>query len=122
MRESLTYPTMVTEMRSFLGFCILFMRLVPNFARIDAPLNDRLKKGESTRFQLDETSKDSVDNLKRKLTSPLVLALPRIYFQYTVDTDACDLQVWCILLQYQREIPMRPIGYCSRSFNKSERS
>lgn len=59
----------------------------------------KLKKGEPLRFKLEDTERKTVEAMKEKLTTPPVLALPQLNGQYTIDTDACDTQVGCELLQ-----------------------
>ena len=118
--KGLSYPTDVSQMRSFLGLCNDYRRFVPNFTRLAKPLNRKLKKDRSIRFELDDSEKEAVDALKEKLTSTPVLALPRATGQFTIDTDACDYQVGCVLLQRQDDDSLRPIGYWSRTLNPAE--
>jgi len=114
-------PTTVTGIRSFLGLCNVFRRFVPNFARIAAPLNAKLRKGEPVSFgPFNDKEQEAFDTLKMRLISPPVIALPRGTGKYTVDTDACDRQVGCVLLQEQLTGPDRPIGYWSRSLTSAE--
>ena len=121
--RQLQAPTNLTELRSFLGLCNVFRRFVPNFARIAAPLNRKLRKGEPTVFgPLNEEEMGALEELKKRLIEPPILTLPRRDGRYTVDTDACDKQVGCVLLQEQPEVPARPIGYWSRSLNQAERA
>lgn len=115
-------PTTQTELRSFLGLCNVYRRFVPSFARIAAPLNRNLMKDTPKSFELNEEQIESYEQLKSCLVKPPILALPRNGFKYVLDTDACDYQVGCVLMQEQEEGPMRPIGYWSRSLNKAERS
>lgn len=42
--KRLQQPRKITELRSFLGLCSLFRRLVSSFARLAAPLNCKLQK------------------------------------------------------------------------------
>ncbi|NJR72361.1 MAG: hypothetical protein HC782_04925 [Gammaproteobacteria bacterium] len=39
----------------------------------------------------------------------------------TLDTDACAVQVGCVLLQKQPDDTVRPIGYWSLALNDAER-
>ena len=93
-------PTTQTELRSFLGLCNVYRRFVPNFARAAAPLNDLLKKGQAFELPpLDEKQRKAFDSLKQALIEPTILRLPQSDLEYSVDTDACNHQVGCALLQ-----------------------
>lgn len=108
--------TSLTELRSFLGLCNVFRRFVPNFARLAAPLHQRLKKDQPATFgSLNEEELNSMNSLKNALISPPVLALPNNSGHLTLDTDACNVQVGCVLLQQQPDDTTKPIGYWSRS-------
>ena len=43
--QNFKVPTTQTHIKSFLGLCNVYRRFVPNFARVAAPLNALLKKG-----------------------------------------------------------------------------
>jgi hypothetical protein len=55
------YPTTQTELRSFLGLCNVYRRFVRGFAKISAPLNLLLIKGET--LQLGPLSSEQVTEL-----------------------------------------------------------
>lgn len=55
-----------------------------------------------------------------KLISPPILALHYTGGHYSLDTDACEVQVGCILLQGQSDKTKKPIGYWSRSHTEAE--
>lgn len=57
-----------------------------------------------------------------RLISPPVLALPRFQGQYTVNTDAYDRQIGCVLLQKLPDGHNKQIGYWSSSLTDSERA
>ena len=120
--KNLKPPKNVTELRSFLGLCNVFRRFVPNFSRIAAPLNKKLKKGEPQHFDhLTDEELSAMKDLQDKLITPPVLALPRPNGRITIDTDACAYQVGCVLLQEQEDQTVKPIGYWSRSLTDAER-
>lgn len=115
-------PRTQTELRSFIGMCNVYRRFVPNFARVAAPLNALLKKGEPVElrdFGPEETG--AFELLKEALASPPVLKLPRSDLEYSVDTDACDHQVGCALFQTYEDGTRHPIGFWSRSLTSAER-
>lgn len=80
-----------TDIRSFLGLCNVFRRFVPNFSRVAAPLNKKLKKGQPSTFdELTQEEHGAYQPLKQALSTPPVLALPKLEGRYTVYTDSCD--------------------------------
>ena len=56
------------------------------------------------------------------MITPPVLALPKYGRPYTLDTDACDYQVGCVLLQLQEDNTLRPVGYWYRTLTKAEKN
>ena len=70
---------------------------------------------------LTDEERGALEELKRRLTSPPILALPKQREYYKLDTEACDLQVGCTLLQDQGGAGYVPIGHCSRALTKQER-
>lgn len=60
--------------------------------------------------------------LQQKLIKPPVLDLQRSKGTCTLETDVCDRQVDCVLLQKQTERPEKPIGNCLRSLSHAESS
>ena len=116
-------PTNLTELRSFLGLCNVYRRFVPNFSRIASPLTAKLEKGKDATFPtLTEEEENAFLTLKKKLASPPELALPQSGRTYIVDTDACDKQVGCVLLQEDENDVLHPIGYWSRTLTKPEKN
>ncbi|CAN8067637.1 unnamed protein product [Agarophyton chilense] len=116
-------PTNQTELRSFLGLCNVFRRFVKSFARIAAPLNSKLEKNKPFNFEtLTDTEHEAFEKLRQRLIRPPILAISRQDMPYVLDTDACDIQVGCVLLQKQPDGDLLPIGDWSRSLNKAERS
>ena len=117
-------PTTQTQLRSFLGLCNVYRRFVPNFARISAPLNKMLKKDEPAVFpeHFTEEQLKSFLTLKSALTKAPILSLPRKGLPYSIDTDACDYQVGCALMQTHEDGTRHPIGYWSRTLNSAEKN
>ena len=117
-------PTTQTEIRSFIGLCNVYRRFVKNFARIAAPLNNKLHKDQPKSFgALTDEEFEAFATLRNHLINPPILALPKVGKKYIVETDACDEQVGCVLLQEQdTEGDFRPIGYWSRTLNPAERN
>ena len=116
-------PGNQTELKSFLGMCNVYRRFVPNFARIASPLNAKTSKKQPYRIgTLSDEEFGSFRELKRLLMNPPILGLPRLGYKYTLDTDACDKQVGCTLLQDQPNGDRLPIGYWSRALTPAEKN
>ena len=117
------HPTTQTELRSFLGLCNVYRRFVPNFAHTAAPLNSLLKKGCPYDLPaLNEFQIKPFDLLKQALTEPPVLRLPRVGLPFSVDTDACNHQIGCALMQTHDDDARYPIGFWSRSLSPAEKN
>lgn len=109
--RGLEHPANLTELQSSLGLCNVFCRLVQKLA-VATPLNKKLRNGQPQTF--DKLSNDEItalERLKIKLANPVVLELSLWQGDYTVDTDACDKQIGCDLLQEQPGGTDRPIRY-----------
>ncbi|KAL6209567.1 hypothetical protein ACLB2K_020507 [Fragaria x ananassa] len=79
-------PTIVTEIRSFLGLAGYNRRFVQDFSKIAAPLTGLTKKG--VKFEWSDQCEQSFQELKNRLTSAPVLALPDDSEEYVMFCDA----------------------------------
>lgn len=59
--------------------------------------------------------------LKNAVTNPPIHVFPRGNGLYTIEIDACDTQVGCILLQAQKSGAEKRFGYWSGRLSASER-
>lgn len=92
--------TNVTELCSFLGLRNVFYHFVLNLVRMAAPFNNMLKKDQPKHFSALATEElSTMSKLRAKLVSPLILALPSARGKYYLYTDACNMQVGCVLHQ-----------------------
>ena len=62
------------------------------------------------------------EQLKPKLTSPLILALPKKRQAKTMETDTHDETVGVALRQDQAHGSLKPIKYFSRTFTEAEQN
>lgn len=84
-------------------------------------MNKKPGKGQSQTFDTlinDEIS--ALETLKARFVEPSVLAPPRLQGAYTLDTDAWDKQIGCVVLQKKPDGTAKPIGHWSRSLNDTE--
>ncbi|KAL2226366.1 UNVERIFIED_CONTAM: Retrovirus-related Pol polyprotein from transposon [Sesamum indicum] len=79
-------PKNVSEIRSFLGLVDYYRKFIKGFSIIAKPLTNLLKKNAS--FNWNEKCAQSFEELKKRLTSAPILALPSGDGGYVVFTDA----------------------------------
>ena len=85
-----------TEVRSFLGLAGYYRRFVEGFSSLSAPLTKLTQK--AIKFQWTEACEHSFQELKDRLTSAPVLALPEGSEGYAVYCDASGVGLGCVLM------------------------
>lgn len=119
--KSLQNHAEVTKLRSFLEPPHVFRRFVPNFARIGAHINCNHEKGLPEKFDsLHEEKITAMETLQEKLIPPPVLALLCAGEHFTLDTDAYNVRVSCVLLHNKPVSTKRLINYWSCSMIKAK--
>ncbi|KAJ1697055.1 hypothetical protein LUZ63_005567 [Rhynchospora breviuscula] len=90
-------PKTVTEVRSFLGLAGYYCRFVPDFAKIARPLTKLLQK--DIRFEWGEMQREGFQELKTRLVTAPILAMPISVQDCVVYTDASRFGLGCVLSQ-----------------------
>ncbi|XP_070020833.1 uncharacterized mitochondrial protein AtMg00860-like [Nicotiana sylvestris] len=108
-------PTTPIEIRSFLSLAGYYRRFVEGFSSLLAPLTKLTQK--ATKFQWIEACEQSFQELKNRLTSAPVLALPEGPDGYAMYCDASGVGIGCVLMQHGKVIV-----YVSRQLKKHERN
>ncbi|XP_035838246.1 uncharacterized protein LOC118485856 [Helianthus annuus] len=106
-------PTSVTEIRSFLGLAGYYRRFVEKFSVIALPLTKLLRKG--VKYSWNEEQEKSFEELKKRLVSSPILALPSGSGGYQVYSDASKKGLGCVLMQHGKVI-----AYASRQLKPYE--
>lgn len=92
-------PKKVKEVRAFLGLCSYYRKFLPNFAKLARPLH-HLTKG-TEKFSWSSECDEAFNQLKNKLTTAPILALPNDDEDYVLDTDASGVSIGAVLSQMQ---------------------
>ena len=104
-------PKNVSEIRSFLGLAGYYRKFVEGFSRIEAPLTKPTRK--DVKYDWVDACPKSFEELKDRLTSAPVLALPNGKDGFVVYSDASRQDIGCVLMQNDRVI-----AYASRQLKK----
>ena len=98
-------------MESFLGFVNFYQRFIQNFSHIVKLLNNLKGKKE---WKWKEEHQQAFNELKDKITSQLVLSLPKREGKFRMETDALEQAIGGVLSQEQKE-KWKPIAFLSRT-------
>jgi len=106
-------PTMVKEVRGFLGLVGYYRRFVPNFSKIAKPLTELTKKDEP--YVLTKERKEAFQILMQRLVTAPILVQPDITRPFEVYCDASNFGLGCVLMQGGHVI-----AYASRQLKNSK--
>ncbi|KAA0049993.1 putative polyprotein [Cucumis melo var. makuwa] len=106
-------PTSATEVRSFLGLAGYYRRFIEDFSRLALPLTALTRKNAN--FEWSEKCEQSFQELKKRLVTSLILALPVTRKDYVIYCDASRLGLGYVLMQ-DRNV----ITYASRQLKEHE--
>ena len=106
-------PTTVIEIRSFLGLAGYYRRFIEGFAHLASPMTKLTRKGIP--FIWNDACEQCFQELKQRLTSTPVLAIPKSGELFTVYSDASYSGLGCVLMQEGRVV-----AYASRQLKKHE--
>ena len=112
-------PQNKKQVRSFLGLSSYYRRFIPAFADIARPLHELTEERSS--FVWTKRCQDSFEELKKRLTSAPILALPKHGDDFILDTDASDEGVGAVLSQLI-DGQERVVAYYSQALSKPERN
>lgn len=106
-------PTSATEVRSFLGLAGYYRRFVEDFSRLALPLTTLTRK--NVKYEWSNKCEQSFQELKNRLVTAPILALPVTGKEYVIYCDASRQGLGCVLMQEGKVI-----AYASRQLKKHE--
>jgi hypothetical protein len=108
-------PTIVRQIRSFLGLAGYYWRFILDFSRIVKPMTELLKKG--VKYDWSQKCEDAFHSLRQHLTTAPVLAQPDNTKPFEVYCDASGTGLGCVLMQDNRVI-----AYASQALRPHEQN
>ncbi|XP_072084528.1 uncharacterized protein [Arachis hypogaea] len=106
-------PTMMTEIRSFLGLAEYYQRFIEGFSGIALPMTKLTRK--EVPFVWTSECEERFQTLKQNLTSAPVLILPEPHEPFEVCCDASLKGLGCMLMQHRNVV-----AYASRQLRPLE--
>ena len=111
-------PQTQRELQSFLGLASYYRRFVKIFAHIASPLHALSNKGKEWVWTAE--CNEAFFDLKKKLVSAPILAMPDFSQHFILDTDASGEGLGAVLSQC-REGQECVVAYASRSLSRTEK-
>ncbi|KAI5609495.1 hypothetical protein C0J50_9467, partial [Silurus asotus] len=118
-------PKSVREVRQILGFMSYYRKFVPRFAQIAKPLHALVGGGKKNKppvtFFWSQECQTALNELKRCLMSPPILAYPDFTMPFTLTTDGSHHGLGAVLSQKQGGTEC-VVAYASRGLRRSEKN
>ena len=112
-------PSNITELRQILGMIQYLGQYLPNLAQVLEPINELLRK--DTVWHWGDKQQNSLDQIKKLITSSPTLAFFDLNKETVVSADASNYGIGGYLYQKHGEV-LKPIAFCSRSLTSAERN
>ncbi|KAL4035318.1 hypothetical protein IC575_004002 [Cucumis melo] len=106
-------PTSATEVRSFLGLAGYYRCFIEDFSQLALPLTALTRK--NAKFEWSDKCEQSFQELKKRLVTAPILALPLTGKDYVIYCDASRIGLGCVLMQ-----DGNVIAYASRQLKEHE--
>ena len=90
-------PMSVGDIQSFLGLAGYYQRFIKGFSKISKPMTELLKKDK--KFEWMPACKASFQELKKRLTTALILVMPDMEKSFSIYCDASGQGLGCVLMQ-----------------------
>nr|KYP31052.1 Retrovirus-related Pol polyprotein from transposon 17.6 [Cajanus cajan] len=109
-------PRSLTTLRGFLGLTGFYRRFICGYVAIATPLTDLLK---ATQFNWNTSAQQAFTQLKSRITSAPVLALPDFTSSFVVETDASATAIGAVLSQKGHPIAFFSKKLCPKMQSES---
>jgi hypothetical protein len=90
-------PMSVGDIQSFLGLAGYYRRFVKGFSKISKPMTELLEKDK--KFECTSACEASFQELKKRLTTTLILVVPDMEKPFSIYCDASGQGLGCVLMQ-----------------------
>lgn len=112
-------PKNISELRSFLGLASYLRRFVPDFASVAAPLIELTSP--KRQYVWSDECEVAFQTLKELICEDVILSAPVDGAPFALMTDASDVGIGAVLLQYVPEEGPRVLELASHKFTDAEK-
>lgn len=120
--QNLPIPKTYSDVKRIVGMASWYRRFIQNFSDLVAPLNNLIKgRKKGQKIQWTEDAEKAFEELKNRLSTAPVLANPDFTKIFTLQVDASNIALGCVLTQGEGE-EEKVIAYASRTLTKSEKN
>jgi len=113
------YPSILTEVQSFLGFPNFYRCFIRDYSRVARPLTE-LMKGEAKDWKWTAEAEHAFDELKFRFTTALILSHFDLQRLVIIETNTSDFALGAVLSQRDDENRLHPVAFHSRKFTPAE--
>ena len=111
-------PKTVKEVQSFLGFANFYRKFILHYSSLTTPLTSLTRKG--VKFTWSSKADEAFRALQQAFTSAPILQHFQPDLPLTIEADASDFALGCILSQPSLDGSLHPICFYSRKFTPAE--
>ena len=111
-------PTSVKEVQSFLGFANFYRKFIDSYSRLAAPLTTLTIK--SVRFTWSNAAAAAFRSLQQAFTTASILRHYQPDLPLTVEADASDFALGCVLSQPSADGHLHPLCFYNMKFTSAE--
>jgi hypothetical protein len=110
----------VKAIRGFLGMAGWYRKFIKNFSHTAKPLYDLTKKG--VKWEWTKECENAFITLRDAIAAYPVLRAPDPNKDFILHTDASDVALGAVLMQYDEDNNLHPIAYASKTLNDAQRN
>ena len=112
-------PKSVKDVQSFLGFANFYRKFILNYSSLTSPLTNLTRKAVK-KFTWTEQAGQAFGQLQRAFTFAPILKHFQPELPITIEADASDFALGCILSQTSPQGDLHPVCYYSRKFSAAK--
>jgi RNase H-like domain found in reverse transcriptase/Reverse transcriptase (RNA-dependent DNA polymerase)/Integrase zinc binding domain len=111
-------PTMVKQVRGFIGFANFYRQFIKKFSKLILPLNNLLWK--DTKFNWNDQCQEAFETLKGRFLQEPVLMMPDHSKPFQIESDASKYASGAVLTQTDINRDRHPVAFLSKTFKNME--